>query len=48
MKKKKESKKVKIRKPVPKKPNTIIESKKDKDKRKRVKHRDLISETNDK
>ena len=48
MAKKKDSKKIKIRKPIAKKPNTIIESKKDKDKRKRVKHRDLVSETNDK
>lgn len=36
--------KVKIRKPVPKKPNLVIKSKKDKEKKKRVRHKDLVEE----
>ena len=43
--KKAKKKGIKIRKPVPKKPNIVIKSKKDKEKKKRVKHKDLVEET---
>ena len=42
--KKTKKKEIKIRKPVPKKPNIVIKSKKDKEKKKRVKHKDLVEE----
>ncbi|MGI9553881.1 MAG: hypothetical protein ACR2NC_03065 [Thermodesulfobacteriota bacterium] len=35
---------IKIRKPVPKKANQVIKSKKDKEKKKRPKHKDLVEE----
>lgn len=38
---------IKIRKPVPKKPSQVIKSKKDKEKKKRPKHKDLIEEVDD-
>lgn len=41
---KRKKEQVKIRKPVPKKPNVVIKSKKEKEKKKRVKHKDLIEE----
>ena len=37
--------KVKIRKPVPKKAGQVIMSKKDKEKKKRVKHKDLVEDS---
>ena len=39
---KKKKEVIKIRKPVPKKPNQVIKSKKDKEREKRIKHKDLI------
>ena len=35
---------IKIRKPVPKKPNLVIRNKKDKMRKRRVKHKDLLEE----
>ena len=42
--KKKKKKEIKIRKPVPKKPGSVIRSKKDREKSRRVKHKDLIED----
>ena len=44
---KKKKDKVKIRKPVPKKPNQVIKSKKDKAKKKRPGSRELLEESKD-
>lgn len=39
--------KIKIRKPVPKKPGQVIKSKKDKERKKRPRHKDLVEEIED-
>ncbi len=45
--KKKKKDKIKVRKPVPQKPNQVIKSKKDKEKKKRPGSRELLEETKD-
>ena len=47
MAKRKKKDAVKVRKPVPKKPNKVIKSKKDKEKKKRPGSRELIEEYKD-
>ena len=47
MAKKKKKDKIKIRKPVPQKPNQVIKSKKDKEKKRRPGSRELIEESKD-
>lgn len=42
--KKKEKDKLKIRKPVPKKAGRVIMSKKDKERKKRLKHKNLVKD----
>ena len=44
---KKKKEKVKVRKPVPQKPNQVIKSKKDKEKKKRPGSRELLEESKD-
>lgn len=47
MARKKKKDKIKVRKPVPQKPNQVIKSKKDKEKKKRPGSRELLEETED-